>query len=311
MKACLYPKIIILLALVLVFTSNSCRKIREGNEDPEIEPIKHGFQTSAAIGYCASIAYTFFNGGVLPDNVILQSQNNGEGTHSAIFLVNINDEYPLPFNDEIGQIFIAGIWGNNGGVITAIFTDINIIEDKYKLVAIHTIPVIEIEKGEIMTLMAEQDIVIGENNDPLIHLNMSNPQINIEINRLATEQPNEPFVAAQQNVWFVNVDQKNTSNNSNDDEYTINGGGQIAEISSKTGGMLYHAMICTKFTNSVCNLNPISGVGFIQNLKIGEETDLGHIFLNFHENCDGKAYVELATGKYLRSNHKKVNLNFH
>ncbi|MFH2141240.1 MAG: hypothetical protein ABIJ97_02370 [Bacteroidota bacterium] len=306
------------LFLILIFyltgvSLTSCKKINKVNQDPEIEPIRHGFKTSAAIGYCASLAYTLFNYGNLPDNVIIQSLNinNESGTRTAIMVVSINDSYPIPFNSSVGQITIAGIWGDNGGVITALFTDIDILEAKYEFKGIKTIPVIELEDGKILTLFAEQDIVIGEGSDTTIHLNMTNPQINLEIERLEEYQPSNVFVAVQQNVWFITVNRNNNVSDIYDDEYTINGGGQIAEIAGSSGGMLYHSMISAKFIHSTCELNPVSGVGFIQNLKIGTQTDLGHFFLSFHENCDGKAYVELSSGKYLTSNHKNVNLNFY
>ncbi len=226
-------------------------------------------------------------------------------------LVSINESYPLPFNSSVGQITIAGIWGDDGGVITALFTDIDVLEAKYAFKGIHTIPVIEIENEKIMTLFAEQDIIIGEGSDTLLHLNMTNPQISLETQRLNENQLDDAFVAVQQNVWFATVNQNNTMSDVYDDEYTIYGGGQIVEATSNSGGILYHAMIGAKFTHSTCEINPISGLGFIQNFKVGTEVDLGHIFLNFHDRCDGKAYVELATGKYLLSNHKNVNLNFY
>jgi hypothetical protein len=295
----------------LVFvTLTSCKRVNEVNQDPEIEPLKHGFKVSAAIGYCASLAYTFFNGEDLPDNVVIHSRNNNVDTESCILLVSINEDYPLPFNASVGEITIAGIWGHDGGVITALFTDIDVLEAKYEFRGIHTVPVIEIENGEIMTLFAEQDIIIGEGSDTLLHLNMTNPYINLETERLNENPADDAFAAVQQNVWFASVNQNNTVSDIYDDEYTINGGGQIAEATSTTGGILYHAMIDAIFIHSTCDMNPISGVGFIQNFKVGTEIDLGHIFLNFHERCDGKAYVEFATGKYLLSFHKDVNLNF-
>lgn len=306
-----YYQIVLLIFYFAFVVLTSCRKIEEVNQDPEIEPLKHGFKTSAAIGYCASLAYTFFKGGNLPDNVIIHSQNDNIDTKTCIMIVSINDSYPLPFNASVGQITIAGIWGNNGGVITAIFTDIDILEAKYEFKGIHTTPVIEMENGKIMTLFAEQDIVIGEGSDTLLHLNMTNPQINLETERLNVDLPDDAFVAAQQNVWFAMVNQNNTMTDIYDDEYTIYGGGQIVEVTSNSGGILYHAMIGAKFIHSTCEINPISGIGFIQNLKYGTKIDLGNIFLNFHDRCDGKAYVELASGKYLTSNHKNVNLNFH
>jgi len=288
----------------------SCKKIKEFDYNPEIAPLKHGFQTSAAIGYCASVAHSFFTGGDLPENVIIQSNNSNEETQTGILLLNVNEEYPLPFNSSVGQITIAGIWSEDGGVITTIFTDINIIESKYELVGFHTVPVVELEDGKLLTLFAEQDIVFGEGSDTLLNVEMGIAKIWIEIDRIDNPQPTDAFVAVKQNVWFVTIDNKNILSDVYDDEYMVYGGGQIAEVNALSGGLLYHAMIGAKFIPDECNMNPLSGLGFIQNLKVGTETDLGHIFLNFHERCDGKAYVEMATGKYLTSNHKNVNLNF-
>ncbi len=294
-----------------IVTLTSCRKYNEVNQDPELESLKHGFKASATVGYCAALAYTFFKGENLPDNVVIHSQNDNIETKTEVMLVSINDSCPLPFNTSVGQITITGIWGDNGGVITALFTDIDIVEAKYEFIGVYTIPVIELEDGKILTLFAEQDIIIGEGSDTLLHLNMTNPQINLEIERLGAIQPNDAFVAVKQNVWFITINQNNTMSEIYDDEYTISGGGQIAEIKSKSGGILYHAMIGAKFRHSTCKFNPTSGVGFIQNLKFGRQTDLGNIFLNFHERCDGKAFVEFSSGKYLTSNHRNVNLNFY
>ena len=68
----------------------------------------------------------------LPDNVVIHSQNGNTETETGIMLVTINDSYPLPFNASDGQLTIAGIWGDNGGVITVLFTDIDILEAKWK-----------------------------------------------------------------------------------------------------------------------------------------------------------------------------------
>jgi hypothetical protein len=302
---CLLPALLTVVLLI------SCKKINEINNDPEIEPLRQGFKTSAAIGYCASLAYSYFNDGITPPNVIIQSNRNGQETRSAILLILINDAYPMPFNSAIGQITMAGIWGEGSGVITVLFTDINLLETKFEFVGIHTIPVLELNDGKLLTLFAEQDILIGQGSDTLLELNMGIPQINLEAQRLEGDQPSEAFAAVSQNVWFVTIDRNNTESDILDDDYTVYGGGQIVRASSLSGGILYHAMIGARFNYSICEFNPISGVGFIQNLMVGEETDLGHIFLNFNEQCDGKAWVELATGKYLTSNHRNVNLGFY
>jgi hypothetical protein len=310
LKITIFSLLIFYIAIVILI---SCKKVEEVNQDPEIEPLKQGFKVSAAVGYCASLANTLFRGEDLPDNVLFQSTGNDEYSGSGIMYVTINNSYPLPFNSNIGQIIIACLWdvSDYSGVITAIFTDIDILEEKYEFRGIHTIPVIEMEDGNILTLFAEQDIIIGEGSDTLLNLNLTNPQFNLEMDRLDTEQLNDAFVAVNQNVWFININQNNTMSDIYDDEFTINGGGQIVEYTSVSSGILYHAMIGAKFIHNTCEINPIEGIGFIQNFKAGTKLDLGHIFLNFHDKCDGKAYVELATGKYLTSNHRNVNLNFY
>jgi hypothetical protein len=303
----------IVLFTILIGLLSSCRKIKEYNYNPEIEPLKLGFQTSAAIGYCANIAHTFFTGGNLPGNVILNFSNDDDISKSCILFITVNNEYPLPFNSSVGQITIAGLWNGRGGVITALFTDIDIIDSKYELKGIHTIPFIELGNGNLLAFFAQEDIVIGGGEDTIVNLQigLANMNIAVETDRLDNEeQLTDVFAAVDQNVWFITIDKNNSASDVYDDNYTVCGGGQIAEVTSLSGGLLYHAMIDARFTPDECLLNPTSGVGFIQNLKVGTKTDLGFIFLNFNERCDGKAYVELATGKYLTSNHKNINLNF-
>ena len=316
----IYFKITILsflLFFIAIVILISCKEVKEINQDPEIEPLKQGFKASAAVGYCASLATTLFRGEDLPDNVLFQSTSNDEYSGSGIMYVTINNSYPLPFNSNIGQIIIACLWNVSwdkneySGVITAIFTDIDILEAKYGFRGIHTIPVMEIEDGKILTLFAEQDIIIGEGSDTLLNLSLTNPQFNIEMDRLEIEQPNDAFAAVEQNVWFITINQNNTMSDIYDDEFTINGGGQIVEATGVSSGIMYHAIIGAKFIHNTCEINPIAGVGFIQNLKVGDKLNLGNIILNFHDKCDGKAYVEFASGEYVTSNHRYVNLNFY
>ena len=110
---------------------------------------------------------------------------------------------------------------------------------------------------------------------------------------------------------IISIDQKNTLSDIYDDAYMLSGGGQIAGASNNSGGVLYHALIDTRFSYSACKLNPVSGTGFIQNLQAsGSSVDLGNITLSFHGSCDGRANVNFATGKYVGSNGQNVNLNW-
>ena len=156
----------------------------------------------------------------------------------------------------------------------------------------------------------QQDIIIGEGKDTLLNLSLSKPKFNNELTRLNNTYPADVFTAVKQNIWFIAINQ-NSQSPFNHDQYTVNGGGQILEASSNSGGILYHAMLDTHLSYNQCKINPSSGIGFIQNLKAsGSSVDLGNITLEFHSACDGRAAVKVATGKYITSNGKNINLNW-
>ena len=100
-----------LLVVVLLFGLTTCKKIKEiADINPEIDPLKQGFKTSAAIGYCASLAATGLSGGEAPPNVVFEASNNSNYSGSGIMYVTVNENYPLPFNNHIGDMVIAGLW---------------------------------------------------------------------------------------------------------------------------------------------------------------------------------------------------------
>ena len=299
-----------LVACLLITLLTSCRKLEELNQSPEIQPLQQGFQTSAAIGYCASLATSAFKGEPLPDNVTFDKSTNADYTGAGVLHVSISQNHPLPFNHNIGDIFIAGLWDGTSGVISIVFADINIITSNIKFYGIHTVPVME-KNGKIVTLFAEQDIVIGEGSDTLLNLSLSKPKFSTELTRLDAPHPSDVFTAISQKVWYLSIDQHSTLSNVDDDSYVLTGGGQIVEVKSNSGGILYHALIETNFSYTDCKLNPTSGDAFIQNVKAsGSSVDLGNITLQFHSTCDGRASVKLATGKYVGSNGKNILLGW-
>jgi hypothetical protein len=304
-----YSKLIILSSLTFI---SSCKVIEDYKQVPELTPLEQGFKTCATIGYCASIASSAFNNETLPDNVTFTASTKAGYTSSGVVHITVNSTTPLPFNSNIGDIYIAGLWdGINGGVITIVFANIDIFTSTYKFYGLYTVPIIQDpDTKKLTTIFAQQDILIGQGSDTLLNLSLSKPKFDAELARANSAVPIDPFVAIKQNVWFVKVDQNNTLSNVYDDRYEINGGGQILEARSNSGGVLYHAMIETKFSSD-CASNPTSGVAFIQNLKAATSSvDLGNITLNFHSTCDGKANVAVATGKYVTSNGKSIPLNW-
>lgn len=296
---------ICLLAILSLLTT--CKKIDKFRTEPELEPLKHGIKTSVAVAFCASVATAVFSGRQVPDNV-KYIENTG------LIYVKIDRAHPLPFNNNIGDIVIAGIWHGNSGLISILFADIDILDGDIELYGLHTVPIFEdYETGNIIAVFAEQDIVLGYGSDTILDTDhISDMFFNTEMDRLEDNKPGDVFAAVKQNVWFIDIDQAKTLSNVYDDVIVVNGGGQIAEVKGESGGILYHAMIDTKINYSECSRNPLRGTALSQNFKSSDDLiiDLGNTLLSFHDDCDGKVHVDFASGKYVFYNGKDVSLDF-
>jgi hypothetical protein len=302
---------IVFTSFILVFCI-FCSKVKEFEQKPEIVPVEQGLQISALMGYCSSIAITAFKGETLPSNAKYVAGSPGEFSSSGIITVTIDQNNRLPFTDKTGQIIIAGLWDVNGGIISVAFGNLKLMAGQSKFYGLYTIPIaFNNQTGKYMAVFAQEDIVLGEGSDTILALSFTRPKFDTELDRLNNPQPTDMFVAASQNVWFVNIDQKSTPTNLYDDFYSFYGGGQIAEVRSNTGGILYHALIGVEVKLDQCKLSPVHGDAFIQNIKAGSVLDLGTIVMSFHSECDGHAYVSNATGKYFRSARKDITLNLH
>jgi len=303
-------RIIYCMALAMLC---SCHKLSDLTQSPELTPLEQGFKTSAMIGYCASLANTAFSGQALPANVSF-SQSSAEGySSSGIVHVQVTQTTPLPFNNSVGDLYIAGLWdGVNGGVISIVFGNINVITSQIKIYGIYAVPVTQdMVTGTINTVFAQEDIILGQGSDTLLDLSLSKPKFDTDLTRLNSSYPTDVFTAVKQSVWFISINPNNTPSNIYDDILTVNGGGQIVQVTSTSEGVLYNAMIQTQFSYATCPLNPLGGIGFVQNIEAsGSSVDLGNITLDFHNTCDGKALVELATGKYLASTGQNIDLNW-
>ena len=262
-----------LLAILIILQFCSCNKFKEYNQEPELESLRQGLKTSAAIGYCASVVMAVVEGQELPSNII---RDNNTG----LIYIKIDDNHPLPFNKNIGDIVMAFNWSGRAGLMSILLTNIDLLGGNIKLCGLYLVPIMkETEEEDICAMFTGQDIIIGNGSDTLLNMsNITDIVFNTKINQLNSEKPNDAFVAVKQNVWFINIDQNQTLSDLYDDNITINGGGQIAEVKGTSGGVIYHAMIETKINYSVCNMNPIDGSAFLQNFKAGGRPyiDLGN-----------------------------------
>jgi hypothetical protein len=302
---------------ILIFFSCSCSKLSDYNQKPELSSLRQGIKTSAAVGYCSSLAMTAFKGQSLPENVTMVAKESDNYSQAWLLYVKLDSFHPLPFNKNVGDILIAGIGDAEGGVISILFGDFNLLNNSTHIYGIQTVPVIERKDAitgekKILAVFAKEDIIVkSASSDSFLNMNLPLAQFNIELNRCSSSVPSDTYVAVKQNVWFVDINRAETCNSVYDDIITINGGGQIIETNGISGGVIYHAMINTKLDFSACTINPVSGLGFSQNFKTGsyDLIDLGNSILSFHRSCDGLVHVDFSCGHYAKYNGKSLSLD--
>ena len=293
------------LAVFIILQFCSCNKLKQYNQQPELESLQQGLKTSAALGYCASIVMSVIEGHELPDNVTYQK-------NTGLIYIKIDNSHPLPFNKNIGDIVIAFSWSGSAGLMTVLFTKIDLLGGNIKLCGLHLVPFMKRSEAEgIWAMFEKQDVIIGNGSDTLLDMsNITDIVFNSKVNQLNSDKPGDAFVAVKQNVWFININQNNTYSNVYDDDMTVSGGGQILEAKGASGGIIYHALINANINYSKCNMNPISGYALSQNFEAGGEPyiDLGNSLLSFHSSCDGMAHVDFSSGKYISYYGKYISL---
>jgi hypothetical protein len=299
---------ICILLILLLFITISCKKVKEYFHDPETEPLRQAVKTTAAIGYSASVAMSVMSGEEPP--YVLATSECSDYPCAFIIYIDINQDNPLLFSDgSVGQIVVAGLMADeDAAIITVVLSDINVATQDFKLLSVHTIPVIK-EEDKFFAVFTDMDINIGADSDTLLNLNLSQKQINDEISRAQRERPSDLYVAVDENVWFIDIDQNGTNAYFGDDIFSVTGGGQIIEVMGASGGIIQQAMINVELEQG-CFRNPVSGYALIRNTSVEERRipELGTAVFGFHGQCDGKARVEVATGVYLRANGKSFDL---
>lgn len=291
----------------------SCRKYKEYNQQPELGSLQQGLKTSVAVGYCASIAMSAFREKALPSNVTIISKHSDEFNSSWNLYIKTDKTHPLPFNSNIGDIVVTGLGDEDGGVISILFGDLNLLGGTIKLYGLYLVPVQLdiIDTTKITAVFFKEDFVFDKTqSNTILDFNLTTLQFNSKMANIAKESSSDPYVAVRQNFWVINIYQNGSYANIYDDDYYIAGGGQVAEVEGSSGGIIYHAIMDTRVNYSVCTKNPIHGFAFSQNLKANGNVsvDLGNSILSFHSNCDGMVHVDLSTGKYLGYNGKSISL---
>ncbi len=302
-----------LILLFMCLLNIQCRRIQDikdfFDKEPEVAAISKVLKTTIPIAYAANIAMAAINGDTLPQVTIQQGFTSFPG--NGILHITISPTYPLPVgSDNSGSIFVAGMWSStDNAILTILFTDLNIKHGTFQLNSISTFPVQRDTNG-ILAVYTDQDV--NNVKDTFLVFNLTTGEIQTKYANLDTEKPTDSAIVVEQNAWIINVADKNTPTNLNDDIYSLCGAGQYVEASVANASIVQLVMINTLFTPTTPR-NPYKGRGVIRDIDVstgstGHLPELGTAVLSFHSTNDGKVDVVLATGVYIVSTNKSLPL---
>lgn len=282
--------------------------------EPDITPVKKVLSAALPLSYAANLTMAAMKGEVAP-NVIVVRSGNDTSTGSFLVHIEVDDAFPLPGNLRAsGTIITAGVIVNNRtAIMSAVFTDLNFSEGIFQIHDISTFPVVsdtDLLSGQERLLVVYADMDVNAGSDTLITAGLSPQQTDEELAKYQTMESFDSGVAISENAWIISIDNNHTLSNASDDHYSITGGGQYVEISGSKAEVVQLTMISALMTPA-CKINPKSGYAFWQNVGVGgtaESPEIGHVFLTFHDACDGKADITVATGVYTSSFGNTMNL---
>ena len=305
---------------ILFLLSSSCRKevdnpIKEWFQDPPVDPITQTIKTVVPVGYAASIVTMDMQG------IKSSTYKTVREKTAKVLTVNTNSPaYPYKFkNDTYGDLIIAYIQtGENTALVSLFFTELDINAGSFQLENIIAFPVIydEIE-DKTTAVYASFDVNIGSVSGYGLDLTASEEQQNLDkLNNERAYNTTDTDIAIAQNAWIIDVYHNGTPDDVYDDDLKIFGGQQAVEVQNfeteSSTGALQMAMIDVDFSPD-CIKNPSHGYAFMQDVEVsssGNDSDIvfGHVFYEFHPNCDGDIIVDVATGNFLFAIGKQLPL---
>ena len=307
-----------IITIILAFTLVSCEQAERTKDtlqtflrEPPVDPVASTIRTSVSIGYCASVAVASLMELDIPHATVYR-----DGSKSLIYLGS-GTEMVVPYwNNRTEEIIIASVAMDEDVLIMSIiFPDEAIRTNCFQLLNVETIPVI-LEEDHIMTIYANQDINIE--GEPSLNIEMGPMEMEIEIGRLDVERPETEQVAIKQNAWITDVYHHGTFNQFLDDDYIITGGEQqvfTGYYGTSTDASVFQMAMIEARLSSDCFLNPGSGFAILREIDVSTSGNsglndlvLGAVFFTFHDLCNGKVLIPVATGNFITSSGKEFDL---
>jgi hypothetical protein len=301
-------KLVITVMFLVLLQGSSCHKIREYFREPDTGCLTETIQTSVVVGYAADIAMAEMQGVNLP-GVTMTRSNPGFPCTAMIYTGLTRSHHPLINQSRYDDITIAGIWTDEStAILTLLFTRYHSGNAVLDILGIKTIPVIR-NDSSIMVALASMDIKLNPDSESLLSMNLGTLEIESELLRLEMQPPGDVYVAVNEDAYLVEINTGHTGSNLNDDSFKITGGGQLIEASGSSAEIVQQAMI-DLVVSPGCILNPLQGMALIKVTGVEDEgfPELGTALLECDGDCNGSARVFAATGMYVTTNGKKVDL---
>lgn len=300
------------LIILIAFLLGSCRKdniIEDLFQNPPVSPVAQTIKTCIPVGYAATIMMAHLQGKKM-ENIRVEKHKSA----SVLYINTQSESYPYKFKDDTyGEMIVVGLpVSENTAIISIFFTQTSIRVGRFRLKDVKTFPVI-MDNEKIKVVYAGYDINFGGDID--LVMDLSQEEIDIELEKINTEIPFSEYIAIAQDAWIIDINYNNTLTDFSDDEFEINGGQQSIEVSDyeleSSVSAMQIAMINTKYSLN-CMKNPVNGYAFMQDVELDSKSNsntvFGSVFFTFHSRCDGDIEVTVATGNFVTAIGKELDL---
>ena len=307
--------VVVFFAVVLTATVMLCSCSSDGDDflddlfrSPNTEPIRASIKTAVPLAHAAAVSMAAVQGDI-GDEVLVSNICDDEGDYPCASLITFPMEpenIPFAFN-EGSHAVVAGFWSSpDQAILTVSFIETIAGVPSFEVSDVATFPVkrVEFPHPGYMVVYANADINIVSDPDPD---DLTDEQKEAEFRRLELSADDDPDINIALDAWIIEVDSGDALDQFSDDSYTISGGGQYINVTSNGGNTasgVYQLGLAGIRVDSSCSLNPLGGIGLIQELgaATGDAIPLAATALLYFEGgCNGRIHVSLATGNFIAS----------
>lgn len=307
------PTWICILLSLICFLGCGVDKGDDFFQPPNVEPIRATIKTAVPLAHVAAVSMAAIQGRAL-NNVLSADGCSRFPCAALIYIELFPNDLPFAF-DAGGTAVVAGLWTSpNQAVLTVSFSEVEPGVPGYRVSMVSTFPVITTQTPESGFKLVFADMDINIAGDPDDSIDLTDPQIQAEYNRLENDVSDDPEINLSMDAWVVELADAGTPDVFIDDRYTISGGGQFLDVTADHGATsdvdIHQLGMVRARISHACSHNPTDGMAFIQDVSTSSSLPiLATALLEFRNTCNASVYVELATGNYIIYTGSSVGLD--